>query len=127
MGIDETLIALAIFVLSQGAAICFALSRGFKTGIGRRGLALFLICGSSLALYRSWAYWYLSYRLRTHSIYDGRLRPLELSLLPEVRFVGLLYIENAYLFLALMYAALIVGSFLWALPLVLFSPKRALP
>ena len=125
--IEEMIIALGILALWQGTALCFSLSRGSKAETSRRGLALFLICGSLLALFRSWAYWYLSYRLRTHSIFDGTLRPLELSVLPEVGFVGLVQIENVYLWLGLMYGALIVGSFLWALPLLLFSTRKKLP
>jgi len=126
MTIDETLIAFGAFLLWYCVALAFALYKGREAKINWRGFALFLICGGLLAVYRSWAYWYLSYRMRTHTGTEA-LRPLELSLLPEARFVGLVQLDSLGAWLTLMYAALIVGSFLWAFPLVLFSARRRLP
>ena len=126
MPIDETLIALGALLLLYCVALAFALYKGCEAKISGRGVALFLICGGLLAVYRSWAYWYLSYRMRTHTGTET-LRPLELSLLPEARFVGLVQLESPDSWLILMYAALVAGSFLWAFPLMLFSTRRKLP
>jgi hypothetical protein len=126
MEIVETVIAAAIFILWCGAAIAY----GFRVGAGakssRSGFAAFLICGSLLAVSRSWVYWYLCHRMRTHTVSEG-LRPLWWPLLPEAGFVGAIRLESPDLFLALMYTALIVGSFMWAFPLMLFSGRRKLP
>lgn len=81
------LIALGIFLSWYCAALAFALYRGLKAEVRTRGLVIFLMCGSLLAVYRWWAYWYLSYRHRTHTVSET-YRPLELSLLPEASFVG---------------------------------------
>ena len=125
MRIDETIVACGIFLLWYCAAMAYAFYMGTKSKISRRGFILFLICGSLLAIYRSWAYWYLSYRLRTHTGSEA-LRPLALSLLPEASFVGLIQLESLGLWVTLMYASLILGSFLWALPLTLIYSGRRL-
>jgi hypothetical protein len=124
---NETLIVLGIFILWYLAAIIFVLAKKRKSEITKRGVLLFLVCGSLLALFRSWAYWYLSYRMRTHTFYET-LRPLMLCLLPEAALVNLLPpIENLNWWVAIMYGALIIGSFLWTFPLILFLARRKLP
>ena len=62
MNLDSTLVAAGIFILWQVAAIPLGLFKGRRTKIPRQSVILFLSCGSALALFRVWAFWYLSYR-----------------------------------------------------------------
>jgi TRAP-type C4-dicarboxylate transport system permease small subunit len=127
MQTGEILIPLFVLLFWYCAAIAFSFYKWGREAKGsRRGYITFIICGGLLAISRSWAYWYLSYRMRTHTVTEG-LRPLELLLLPEAWFVGLVQLDSLGAWLSLMYAALIVGSFLWAFPLVLFFARRRLP
>jgi hypothetical protein len=127
MGVDDTLIVLGVFIFWQVVAMLSVLFKDRKAKIPRRSFIVFLLCGSILAVFRAWAFWYLSYRNRTHTNYAS-LRPLYLCLLPEGRFVGMLRMENTNLWLIVMYSALALGSFLWAFPLVLWSaPRKRFP
>ena len=123
MSVNDTLIALGVFIFWQIAAMFSVLFKDRNAKIPRRSIIVFLLCGSMLAVFRAWAFSYLSYRNRTHTNYAS-LRPLYFCLLPEGSFVGMLRMENTNLWLIVMYSALALGSFLWAFPLVLWLVPR---
>jgi hypothetical protein len=130
MSIDDTIVASAIFILWQIVAIGVGLFKGRKTKIPRRCFVIFVVCGSMLALLRVLAYWYLSYRNQNHTSFANIrfLHFLYLFSLPESSFVEtflrLVPWHNTSFSIVTLHGALIVGSFFWTFPLVIWlTPK----
>jgi len=122
--IIKTLIAFGFFVLWQLVALFFFFSRKHKSKVTKRGVSLFIACGSLLAITRSGVFWYLDYQLRHHTVNEST-HLLQWIVLPEAFLVGQFSTEeNIELWLTVIYVALILGSFLWALPMLLFTARK---
>ncbi len=122
--VTKTLILLNIFILWNLAGIVFYLyQKPYKPKFTKTGWLRFFLYGIILATVRSLAFWYLCYQMRYHTVI-GVEYPLQWFVLPEATIVGeTLNVGGENLFLTVVYLALILGSFLWTMPLLFFSSK----
>ena len=128
MYVDDTIAAAGIFICWQVSAIGAVLLKGRKNQIPRRSWVIFLIAGAAIALARLAAFWYLTYCNR-HGTVCEHTHASYLFLLPEGGFAGVLLmrvpVRNELISAAAILGSLIGGSFLWALPLVIWlTPKK---
>jgi hypothetical protein len=99
-----------------------------KSIINRFGLITFLTTGCILALLRVSCLFYLSYRLKNHT-WTYFVSKFKFLLYPESQLL-LIYqnqftpIENPVWLTTIFSLALIIGSFLWALPLLFLKAKK---
>jgi hypothetical protein len=127
MYIDDPILATGIFISWHVSAIVVGVLKGTKTKIPRRNFVIFLIAGGLLAMTRVLTYRYLGYRNGTHTAYSS-LRPLYLFLMPDGSFAGtwlrVFRVYNPRVSDALICGSLIIGSFAWAVPLILWLVPR---
>jgi hypothetical protein len=96
----------------------FAVVRVCQIRVARRAIRLFVVTGSLLTLLRVSTLSYLSYRMRGHTFSEAMLL-VSYVLWPESTFMTLIRQPNLALDFLLTTALLAVGSFLWALPILL--------
>ena len=126
--VNETIIALGIlvfwFVVSIISAVFF---QHREAKVPKQSYIIFLCSGGILAVFRVWMFWYLYHD--TERYYDFFYNsPLKLFVQPEVRFVAEFSIENVNLTILVCVIQLIVGSFLWAFPIMFWlAPRKPLP
>lgn len=101
--------------------------RLWQIKIARRAIRVFVFAGFVLSLLRIGSLFYLGYRMESHTFSSNTLL-LSYVLVPEIGLFSSIRQPNVVLDTLLTSAVLIVGSFLWALPLLLFwgVPKRQL-
>lgn len=116
------LIAVIIVVLYALVAI-----RLWHIHIARRAILVFGFAGTLLSLLRIGSLFYLSYRMQTHT-FSPDVLSLSYILVPEIWLFSVIRQPNFVLDTLLTSIALIIGSFLWAFPLLLLwgAPKRQL-
>ena len=112
------IITVAIFCLWQCSAVVVFVLKGRRDAVvTRRGKILFIVVGLVLASLRLSAYWYLGYRGRTHTQYEG-LWLLWLSLLPDGLVIASIGLTNPDWAPAITYTVIFLGSFAWAIPVL---------
>lgn len=119
-------IVIALSLIQVGLFILTAF-KVVKSKISSRQLAAFLSIAVMLALVRTAILLYLQYRTQSHTFSDNVLF-LSYALYPELPLTQVLPTTTYGAYLTVSIGALILGSFLWAFPLLIFlSPKdRAL-
>jgi hypothetical protein len=115
---------IAVIIVALYTLVVIVLSR---IHVARRAILVFVIAGSVLSLLRIGTLIYLSHRMQSHT-FSASLLPLSYILVPEVWLFSLIRQPNFVLDTLLTSTALIIGSFVWALPFLLLwgAPKRQL-
>lgn len=101
--------------------------RMWQIKIARRAILIFVFAGSLLTFLRIGSLWYLSYRMQGHTFFPNTLY-ISYILVPEIYLFSLIRQPNFVLDTLLTSVVLTIGSFLWALPILLLwgVPKRPL-
>lgn len=112
-----------LITLLLTALYTFVVIKIVKSELKRSSVLWFFAVGIFLALIRAAFLWYMDYRLRTHTFTEG-IWFLSYILCPEGPLMYMLDIHNTKLHMAMLTILLAVGSFVWALPLLLVNSKR---
>ena len=119
---NENWIVIGLILIMAGL---FALTapRVAKSKIGSRGILTFFSVFMILTLIRVAIMLYVQYRVQSHT-YSGTVSYLSYALYPDLPLALLIPTQTEAAYLTVSIVALILGSFVWAFPLLIFLTRK---